>query len=127
MKERTFEKSVIDWNLSVALSSWQAGPDSPEHMRKMDESLNSCGGDCPVSVKIKKELLRSINAEDGFISSTVAEAYGKIDGNLIVFEFANGIKARTGETKGRGYLFLEKNGQRIGYCRPDCIASISLS
>lgn len=123
MQERSFEKSVLNWNLSSALSSWQKRPEGTDDKRKMQSVLDTSASETPLKIMIKIEVLKSSDREDSFISKTVADAYGRIEGRLVIFETDKGVHPRVGE---RGYLFLEKDGQRIGYCRPDCIAGIEV-
>jgi hypothetical protein len=123
--EGHFEKSSFNWNLSVALSSWQKWPDGREAMEKMQEMINKATKDTPIVLSVKGEVLRNLNLSDSFITPGVVMAYGEENGSLIEFSTSK-VRMKVSESEHKGYLFLEKDGQRLAYFRPQLIANMSI-
>lgn len=78
-----------------------------------------------MSLSIKKEVLNHENVCQSSIGSELVRGNGREVGDLIVFETSD-IRARVGEIAGRGYLFLERGGTRVGFLRPEYIEGIKI-
>lgn len=124
--ERNPEKSALDWRLSSALISWQKWPDSKEHMTKMQQTIDAILKDTKLVMMVRKENLGNWNRDESFIFPGVEKAYGHEEGCLVEFDTLKGIELKVGEIKTRGYLFLKKGNQRLGYLRPGLVVKIAV-
>lgn len=125
MPERFLERLVLNWNLHSSLERWKKDPDGKENMARMQKSLKDATGRSSLSLMIKKEVLSHGNVCEGFATGGVVRGYGSEAGDLIIFDTAK-IRTRVGQIAGRGYLFLERDGFRVGFLRPEYIAGIKV-
>lgn len=123
MPERFYDKWILNWNLQVALSGWKKEPDSKIAMEKMQQLLSSASKNGSVSLMVDREIFENADIEEAFLTRGTANAYGREDGDLLIFDSPR-IKSRVAEIAGRGYVFLEKGTQRIGYFRPHHLVAV---
>ena len=126
MPERHQEKSAQNFNLDARLKKWQASPNSPEDIEKMQALLEPSDAGV-LQVRLKLEVLKEHDREKAYLTQTVAEAYGRREGFSVVFDLAGGVGAHAGRHKEKGYLYLKNHGQRIGYVKPEYIEIIKVN
>lgn len=119
------ERLVLNINLHLSLARWQKDPDGEESIARMQRSIKDAAKSSSLDLMIKKEILCHKDVCKGFATGGVARGYGREEGDLIIFDTAK-IKARAGQIAGRGYLFLERGGGRVGFLRPEFIAGIKV-
>lgn len=124
-KENDAEKSALNWDLNHALFKWQDLPNDRASMEKMQEMLNRATKDFPIVVTVRKDTLRNLNLKDSFITPGVADAYGQENGSLIEFDTST-VLMKVSEMDHKGYLFLEKDVQRLAYFKPGLIIDIKI-
>ncbi|HJY98241.1 MAG TPA: hypothetical protein VJ227_00835 [Patescibacteria group bacterium] len=120
-----FVLPAINARIQRDLRDWKLFPDNEHRARSLGVCLNEPRGYI-LTVAIKKELLKVTDIDSGFITAGAASAYGREDGDVLVFSTSNKVRPRIAEIAKRRYLFLDHAGQRIGYCRPEYINSIKL-
>lgn len=119
----------MDWELGNALTSWQELPDQRDQMNKMQATINRAPKEISLVIMIRQEVLKNIDKDESFITPGVDKAYGTEEGCLIKFSTSDGLRFKVGEHRdrkdeNRGYLFLEKDGQRLGYFKPKFIVKM---